>query len=129
MTTLTYQYRIKDSTTKKILIKLASNVNYIWNFSLEFVKKRWKESRFYTDEKLLNSITKGSSKEDEILINSQTIQATYQEVIKKTKQFKKPPKFRSRRNKLGWIPFKGQTFKIVGNYVTYNGYKLKLWKN
>ena len=129
MTRLTYQYRIKDSTTKKTLIKLASNVNYIWNFSLDITKKRWKESRLYTDAKLLNSLTKGSSKEDEILINSQTIQATYQEVIKKTKQFKKPPKFRSRRNKLGWIPFKGQTFKIVGNYVTYNGYKLKLWKH
>jgi len=75
MTTLTYQYRIKDSTTKKILIKLASNVNYIWNFSLDITKKRWKESRLYTDAKLLNSLTKGSSKEDEILINSQTIQS------------------------------------------------------
>jgi len=129
MTMLTYQFRIKDSTTKKTLIKLASNVNFIWNVSLSIVKKRWNESRLYTDEKLLNTVTKGSSKEDEIFINAQTVQATYQEIIKKTKQFKKSPRFRSRKIRLGWIPFKGQTFKIIGNYVIYNGYRLKLWKH
>ena len=126
---LTYQYRIKDSTTKKILIKLASNVNFIWNVSLSIVKQRWNESRLYTDEKLLNAVTKGSSKEDEIFINAQTVQAIYEEVIKKTKQFKKSPRFRSRKIRLGWIPFKGQTFKIIGNYAIYNGFRLKLWKH
>jgi hypothetical protein len=57
-TTITYQYRIKDSTVKKTLIQLSSNVNFVWNFCNDVVRRRYKESRFLTDEKLLTSLTK-----------------------------------------------------------------------
>jgi hypothetical protein len=86
-TTITYQYRIKDSTVKKTLIQLSSNVNFVWNFCNDVVRRRYKESRFLTDEKLLTSLTKGSSKE--LLINSQTIQATFQDLLTKVKKHKK----------------------------------------
>jgi putative transposase len=122
---LTYQYRIKDSGIKKNLIVMSSQVNFIWNSCNEVVRKRWKESRFYTDESILRSLTKGSSKE--LDINAQTIQAISEELLKNTKQFKKSLRFRSRKKKLGWIPFNGQTFKFYGNYSTYNKCKIRYW--
>jgi len=124
-TTLTYQYRIKDTTIKNVLIGMSSQVNFVWNFTCDVIKKSWSESRKYVDLNLLSSLTKGSSKE--LDINSQTIQASYEEVVKNTKRFKKQIRKRSRRTKLGWIPFKGQTFKFLGNYSTYNGYKIRYW--
>jgi len=123
-TTLTYQYRIKDSTVKKTLLRMSSDVNFVWNFCNEVVRKRYKESRFFTDASFLHELTKGSSKE--LNINSQTIQATFQELLIKIKKHKKI-RFRSRKRKLGWIPFNGQTFKFLGNYSTYNGHKIRYW--
>jgi hypothetical protein len=107
-TLLTYQYRIKDSTVKKTLLSMSSSVNFVWNFCNDIVRRRWKESRFLTNESVLNSLTKGSSKE--LPINSQTIQATYESLLLRVKKHKKQIRFRSRKTKLGWIPFKGQTF-------------------
>jgi transposase len=124
-TVLTYQYRIKDSTVKKTLISMAASVNFVWNFSNDIVRRRWKESRFFTYDSTLNLLTKGSSKE--LPINSQTIQATFQELLKQVKKNKKQIRFRSRKNKLGWIPFNGQTFKFLGNYSIYNGHKIRYW--
>jgi hypothetical protein len=126
-TTITYQYRIKDSSVKSTLTKMSSNVNFVWNHCNEIVRKNWKESRQYTNESILNSVTKGTSKEDGILINSQSVQAVYEDLLKRYKKHKKQIRFRSRKTKLGWIPFKGQTFKFLGNYSTYNGMKLRYW--
>ena len=126
-TTITYQYRIKDSSVKPILTKMSSNINFVWNHCNEIVRKNWKESRLYTNKSILNTITKGTSKEDEIVINSQSVQATYEELLKRTKTHKKQIRFRSRKTKLGWVPFKGQTFKFLGNYSTYNGFKIRYW--
>ena len=124
-TILTYHYRIKDNTVRKVLIAMSSHVNFVWNFTCDVTKKLWSESRKYTDLTLLSSLTRGSSRE--LMINSQTIQATSEEVISKTKQFKKQIRKRSRKRKLGWVPFKGQTFKFLGNYSTYNGFKIRYW--
>jgi hypothetical protein len=35
MTMLTYNYRIKDSVSRKHLLKMASAVNYVWNYAQE----------------------------------------------------------------------------------------------
>ena len=124
MTTMTYKYRIKDSSIKKVLVSMSNEVNLVWNFCNEVIRRRWKESRFFTYESTLNSLTKGSSKE--LNINSQTIQATFQELLKQVKK-RKVVRFRSRKRKLGWVPFNGQTFKFLGNYSTYNGIKIRYW--
>ena len=116
-TTITYQYRI---CIREVLIPLSSEVNFVWNFCNDIVRRRDKESRFFTNESDLNELTKGSSKL--LNINSQSIQAIYQELLKQIKK-RKLVRFRTRKKKLGWIPFKGQTFKFLGNYSTYNGYK------
>ena len=31
-TTITYQYRIKDSSIKNVLIPMSGTVNFVWNF-------------------------------------------------------------------------------------------------
>ena len=123
-TTLTYQYRIKDSSIRDVLIPMSSAVNFVWNYCNDIIRKNWQQSRFYTDEKLLSSVTKGASKL--FNINSQTIQAIYEELLKQVKK-RKRVRFRSAKWKRKWIPFKGQTFKFCGNYSTYNGYKLRYW--
>ena len=83
-TTLTYQYRIKDRSIREVLIPMASEVNFVWNFCNNIIRKLWKESRFYTKEALLGELTKGASKL--LGINSQTIQAVYQELLFQVKQ-------------------------------------------
>ena len=107
-TVLTYQYRIKDSTVKKHLVQMSSNVNFIWNVCNEYIRRQWKESRSYISKASLHKITKGTSKEEEILINSQSVQGVYEELYNKSLKHKKFIRFRSRRTRLGWIPFKGQ---------------------
>ena len=124
MTTTTYQYRIKDSSIRDVLIPMSSAVNYIWNFCNDIVRRRWQESRFYTSESTLHELTKGASKL--FNLNSQTIQAIYEELLKQVKK-RKRVRFRSAKWKRKWIPFKGQTFKFCGNYSTYNGYKIRYW--
>ena len=124
MTTITYQYRIKDKSLREVLIPLSSEVNFVWNFCNDIVRKRYKESRFFTNESDLTELTRGSSKL--LKINSQSIQAIYQELLKQIKK-RKIVRFRTRKKKLGWIPFKGQTFKFLGNYSTYNGIKIRYW--
>jgi len=105
---------------------MASHVNLVWNLSNEYIRKRWKESRFYTSKSDLHEITKSSSKE--LTINSQTIQAVAYEVLLRIQKAKKPIKFRHRK-KLGFIPFNGQTFKLFKGYLSYNGFKVNYWNH
>ena len=102
MTTITYQYRIKDKSLREVLIPLSSEVNFVWNFCNGVVRRRYKESRFFTNESDLTELTRGSSKL--LNINSQSIQAIYQELLKQIKK-RKIVRFRTRKKKLGWIPF------------------------
>ena len=122
-TTLTYRYRIKDQNCREQLQRMARDVNYLWNYCNDIKNRRWQESRRQTNESDLSRLTKGSSKL--LGINAQSIQAVYQELL--TRGRGKRIRFRSRRTKLGWIPFKGQTFKFNGNYSTYNGHKIRYW--
>ena len=44
----------------------------------------------------------------------------------RTQKAKKYVRYRSGRKNLGWIPFNGQTVKYSGDYITYNGLKVRL---
>ncbi|MDQ3232195.1 MAG: hypothetical protein M3Q07_10275, partial [Pseudobdellovibrionaceae bacterium] len=76
---LTYKCRLKDGTRRNELRTLAGNVNYVWNFTNEVIRRRWNESRFYTSKNDLHRLTKGASKLLEI--NSQSIQAVAYECL------------------------------------------------
>ena len=44
---LTYKYRIKDSNSKRELARLASSVNFVWNYVNSLAKRdyvAWKRS-------------------------------------------------------------------------------------
>lgn len=124
---LTYKFRLKDGIKRKELKGLAGNCNYVWNFSNEVIRRRWKESRFYTSKNDLHVLTKGSSKLLEI--NSQTIQAVAYECLLRVQKTKKSVRFRSGKKNLGWVPFNGQTVKFHGGYIDYNGYRFRLWQH
>ncbi len=126
LTTLltTYSYRIKDSNTKKTFSRMARDVNFVWNFSNDVIRRRWKESRKYTSKYDFNPLIKGASKE--LSINSQTIQAVAHECAMRTQKAKKNIKFRGKKS-LGWIPFIGQTFQFHGPTFTYNRKTFRIW--
>ena len=102
---LTYRFRLKDGTRRKELKTLAGNVNFVWNFSNETIRRRWKESRFYTS------------------------QAVAYEGLLRVQKARKSIRFRTGKKNLGWIPFNGQTVKFHAGYIDYNGYRFRLWQH
>jgi len=50
-----YQYRIKDKSIREVLIPLSSEVNFVWNFCNDVARRRYKESRFFTNESDINA--------------------------------------------------------------------------
>lgn len=125
MVILTYNFRIKDNSKKDLLKKLSGHVNFVWNYTNEVIRKRWKESRLKTYRTTLNPLIAGTSSFLEI--NSQSIQAAAYECLQKTQQEKKFIRFRSGKKNLGWVPFNGQTIKFHGSYIDYNGYRFRIW--
>lgn len=129
-TILTYRFRIKDSNKLKLLRKMSSDVNFVWNFSNNIVKTKWKESRKYTNNfRDLAPLLKGSS--EFLSVNQQTVQSISAEVVLRTQQFKKNVRFRTRKRNLGWIPFCGQTFKFNDSDMSfvYNKTKFRIWQD
>jgi len=121
---------LKDGGGRKDKLRsMAGAVNFVWNYSNEFIRHRWKTSRFYSNKSDLHAVTKGASKE--LPLHSQSIQAVYEEILLRTKKEKKPIRFRtSKRNKnLGWIPFKASGVKFHGGYITYDGVRFPLWRH
>jgi putative transposase len=129
MAILTYKFRLKDGNTAKKLKSMAGAVNFVWNFSNDVMRTKWKKSRTYTNKNELHALTKGATKE--LPINSQTIQATYEELLVRSKQFKKQLRFRTAKGgkNLGWVPFKGQTVDFCGGYIVYDKQKFRLWQH
>lgn len=123
---LTYRFRLKDRREKE-LKRQASCVNFVWNFCNEAMRRRWKESRKYTNESDLHKLTAGASKE--INLNAQTICATYIELVTRSSQFKKQIRWRSAKKNLGWIPFSGQAVKVDKDRVIFMKRTYPFWKS
>ena len=99
MAILTYKFRLKDGNTAKKLKAMAGAVNFVWNYSNGIMRSNWKRAK-YTNKNELHALTKGSSKE--LPINSQTIQATYEELLVRSKQFKTQLRFRTAKGGEIW---------------------------
>lgn len=121
----TFQYRLKDSHTKD-LEKMASAVNFVWNYCNELTARRWQESRKILSWVELCRLMKGASVE--IGLRAQTL---HQIVIKHTTCCRKAKRsklrWRSHNRSLGWVPFRRQDIKLVGATVYYNGKSFHLW--
>jgi transposase len=127
----TYKYRIKDKNKINILNKMDRDVKFVWNVINGASRKRWNESRliFHKYNPWFTSITKGASKY--LDINAQTIQAILSQFHKDIHQQKKQLRFKGKKT-LGWIPFKGQSVRLLGDCLVYNGKngkKFRIWKS
>ena len=127
MTKLTYRYRIKDSTSKQILDRWSSKVNYVWNYCKATAIKAWRRDRRCLSGYDLNYLTSGSSKE--LGLPAQTIQAICEQFARSAKQHKKIPRWRSYKKDLGWVPWKSTSFKMDNDTIVFNGKQLNLWKS
>ena len=124
----TIKFRIKDKTKAKPLGLMARDVNLVWNVLNSASRKIWKASRkvFHKFDPWVASILNGASKE--LLINAQTIQAIRDQIHKDIRQSKKQLRCRG-RNSPRWIPFNGQTIKLLGDCVFYKGKKYRIWNS
>ena len=126
MNMLTYNYRIKDSVSRKHLLRMSSSVNYVWNYCNEVSIKAFRRDKTFLSAYDLDKLTSGTSKE--VRLHSQTTQAIGSEYVTRRRQCKKLKlKWRSRKRSLGWIPFKASGVRLDGDTVTYCGYRFRLW--
>jgi putative transposase len=121
------RYRIKDSSKLNQLSRLSSQVNFVWNTCNDLIRKNWKESRKYTQKSDINRLVKGASRE--LDLNQQTVQAIGYELLLRIRKIRKQVRFRSRKKSLPWIPFNGQTIKLVGDIALYNKMDFKVFKS
>ena len=127
----TLKLRIKDKHAK-VLIQLASEVNFVWNYVNDLCFKHLKRTgKFFSAFDVQKYLT-GASKSG-LSLHSQSIQAIAEELVIRRKQFKKAklnwrvsnPK--SPKRSLGWIPFKASGIKYQNGQVKYAGHWFGLW--
>lgn len=123
---ITYQYRIKDSQHRKHLIRLSYAVNYVWNYCNEVSMLAWRRDRKWLSTFDLINLTAGCG--SELGLHSHTIQEICREYATRRKQFRKRRlSWRSRKRSLGWIPFKVNGIKLIGDTIRYGGRLFRLW--
>ena len=126
MSIITFQYRVKDSAHSKYLSRLASKVNYVWNFLNESSQFAWRRDRRWLSKWELRDLTKGASVE--LGLHSQTIQAIIDEFVRQRDKRRKPRlKWRTWRRHLGWIPFYNQAIRLDGDVAIWSKRRFRLW--
>src|SRR5262245_25842408 len=126
MSLLTYKYRIKDSTSRTALCKMAGAINYVWNYCNEVSLLAFRRDKTFLSAYDLHKLTAGTSKD--LRLSADTIQQVCTEYVTRRKQFKKIKlKWRSKKRSLGWIPFKAAYIKLQDDTITYCGHRFRLW--
>lgn len=124
---LTYSYRIKDKTSKKILNELASKVNFVWNYCNEVSYKSIKSYSKWLSKFDLQSLTANTSKDLNLL--AKTVQLICHEYATKRYQHKKLKlKWRTKKS-LGYIPIDYQCLKIKDGEVIFMKRSFRFWKS
>lgn len=125
---LTYQYRIKDSISRKILNCMANKVNFVFNYCNETSIKAIRRDHRFLSRFDLHNLVSGSSKE--LSLHSQTLQVVCQEYTSRRKQFKKVKlNWRTYKRHTGWIPFSKSGIKLNVDNVRYCKHTFKFWKS
>ena len=117
----TLKLRIYTKHTPK-LVKLASAVNFVWNYVNDLSFQMWRRKRVFLSAYDIHEYTKGAG--EELGLHSQTLQAVGETHAKARKQAKRS-KLNWRTNRkdakhksLGWIPFKTSAVKVIRTYNT-----------
>ncbi len=122
----TYRFRIKDSSARTELSRLASKVNFVWNYINETSSFAWKRDRKWLSEFDFNYLTTGSSKELGLVSDSiRSIAAQF--VVSRNKAKKSKLKWRSYKTHLGWIPVRGRAIRVAEDTVTFQKKKYRFW--
>lgn len=128
MSMLTYQYRIKDSTSGTQLARMASAVNYVWNFCQEVSLLAFRREKHFLSAYDLINLTAGTSKD--LGIHTDTISEICRQYVQSRKQHKAIRlKWRSKKRSLGWIPFKLRAIHLKEDTVTYCGHPFRFWQS
>lgn len=124
---LTYSYRIKDKTSKKVLNELTSKVNFVWNYCNEVSYKSIKSySKWLSKYDLINMAANTSK---DLNVHAKTIELVCQEYTKKRRQYKKLKlKWRTKKS-LGWIPVNCWCLKIKDDEVIFMQRHFRFWKS
>lgn len=125
---LTYKYRIKDNSARKVLRRHACAVNQVWNYCNALqrdIEARYRagspKRRWHTNFDL-QKLTAGTSKL--LGIHSGTVESVCDQFARSRDKARRPLRFRSSggaRHALGWIPLKKQSRQVDGNTITYLG--------
>jgi len=126
---ITYQFRVKDGSTRAWLDKRAGSINYLWNLVNDLTAKTWTEGSNFLSAFDISPQFKGKGRE--LGLHSQTVQGVIEEHYKKRQQAKRSKlRWRSRKKgTLGWIPFKRCAIKIAKDTITYNKKTFRFWKS
>jgi len=126
MSILTFRYRIKDSTSATRLLRMASAVNYVWNFANEVSMLALRRDHTFLSAFDLINLTTGTSKD--LGIPADTISEVCREYATRRKQTKAfRLHWRSKKRSLGWIPFKGRCIAVSADTVRYYGQQFRFW--
>lgn len=132
---LTFKFRIKDSSAKRHLRRLAIANNQIWNFCVATQReceKRWKGGaaiRWPSHFDLIN-LTSGTSADLGILAES--IGETCRQFIASRNLHKRCPRFRASfgaKRALGWVPFKGRAVRVKEGSIAYLKRNIHFWQS
>lgn len=123
---ITYQYRLKDSTSRKHLIRMSWAVHTVWNYCNDVSMLALRRDGKWLSAYDLHALTAGTSKA--LGLSAHTIQQICTEYVTRRWQSKKARlRWRSRKRSLGWIPFKVRSIRLDGDQVTYCGWTFRLW--
>lgn len=123
---LTYRYRIKDSTSRKHLQRLAWSVNRVWNYCNEVSMLALRRDKRWLSAFDLINLTAGVSKD--LGLHSDTIAEVCREYVTRRRQFKAwRLKWRSKKRSLGWVPFKTRFLTIDGDSIKYLSHRFRFW--
>jgi putative transposase len=115
----TLKLRIKDKHAK-VLIQLASEANFVWNYCNELGYKHLQRTGKFFSAFDIAAYTKGASKSG-VSLHSQTIQAITEELVTRRKQFKKA--------KLNWRVSNPKSPKIIVGLDTVQSVAASIYQN
>jgi IS605 OrfB family transposase len=126
MSILTYQYRVKDSTSGTTLARMAHAVNFVWNYCNEVSMLAAHRDKHWLSAFELINLVAGTSKA--LGMHTDTQSEVCREYATRRKQHKAfRLAWRSKKRSLGWVPFKGRCVRVKDDTVTYCGHTCRFW--
>lgn len=124
----TYQFRIKDSNKVNQLLSLSRKVNFVWNYINETSQFAWKRDRKWLSEFDFNYLMIGASRE--LGLHARSLESISRQFVTNRNKAKRCKlRWRSSKNSLGWVPFRGRSIKIVNDSFVFQKETYRFWKS